>query len=133
MRRGFGRTSCLLAAAVLAVTGCSSKLTHIMEPGDFAGPSMRMDSTSVVHVATFTTPSGGWGVRLDHTEEDVGHTNAFVTLTRPDPDQMVTQALVDQSVSLNVALDATVHVYARIVEPGSEAAEATTRRYRRVR
>ena len=104
-----------------------------MEPGDFTGPSMQLDATSVVHVATFTTPSGGWGVKLDHTEEAVGHTNAFVTLTRPDPDQMVTQAIVEQSVSLNVALDATVHVYARIVDPGSEAAETTTRRYQRVR
>jgi hypothetical protein len=92
--------------------------------GAYEGPPLTIDSSGPQHRAVLTAPSSGWTVTLDQTRARFDHIDAFITVTRPDPAYMQTQALVKQEVGSMVDRKTAMDLYARVLEfgekPGSQ-------------
>lgn len=81
------------------------------------------------YVVTFrtTVPTGGWSLAVDDVRREGDVLRVFATLTRPGPDQVVTQALTDHeaTVPLGVEPPAEVVLLVDLVRPGDPSDEAT--------
>jgi hypothetical protein len=96
----------------------------------YAGPPLSVESSAPQHRVLLSAPSGGWGLRLDQTIRRFDHTDVFITLVRPNPAYMQTQAVVSQEVGTGVdPASGPIRVYARILAhdaiPGSQPYSAT--------
>lgn len=67
-------------------------------------------------VAVFTAPTGGWRAEFDTTRQMFNGQEVFVTLVKPHPDLMVTQALTDLHVRTPAATTEAVRVHARTAD-----------------
>lgn len=115
------KTKALIATAVLGIglSGCTGPAI-VIDPAPYAGPAMRIEAGERDHVAVFTMPTGGWGLRFDRVRERYDAQEVFLTLRKPGANEAATQALVEQRVDTRVRLGRGVEVYARIEEMGAE-------------
>lgn len=103
-------------------SACASVAPITIDPATYTGPAARIEPGERTHIATFTMPTGGWGLKFDRSRERFDAHQVFVSLRRPDPNEVTSQAVVDQSVDTRVRHAHDVEVYARIVgdeQPGS--------------
>ncbi len=63
----------------------------------------------------FAAPTGGWQARYDTDEPMFDGREVYITLTEPDPDAFVTQAITELHVLTPIAVETTINVYARVV------------------
>jgi hypothetical protein len=80
----------------------------------WTGPSVELREMQGERIVVFTASSGGWAARFDRARPAHNETHVFVTLTRPDPSRMVTQALTEHAVKTSVDAGEPLTVYARI-------------------
>jgi hypothetical protein len=105
----------VLIALIAPIAGCWSG-SHIARDRLFQGPAMRLTNLDDDHVVVVQSPSPGWSAQIDRVERELNHADVFVTLRRPDPGIIYTQAVVEQHLLTNVELDRPVAVYARTVD-----------------
>lgn len=68
------------------------------------------------HIIVVEAPSGGWLVTLDGVYEAFGRRDAYITIQRPNPLGMHTQAIVEQHVATFVPTSTPIRVLARVVD-----------------
>ncbi len=93
----------------------------------YAGPEVEVGRSGDMHAVRVTVPTGGWTLEGDRVE--LGHRSgsAYLTLRRPDPDRMQTQALEELDVVLGVPAGQGLAVYMRVVDPEQPAEGAPYR------
>jgi hypothetical protein len=101
---------------ILFLSACAATNPLPIDPVPYAGPDLRIEQGERTHVAVFTMPAGGWGLKFDRVRERFDAHQVFVTLRRPGPTEITSQALVEQSVDTRVRVSHNVEVYARIAE-----------------
>ncbi len=106
----------LLVVAALSIGACGAKGPRVDAATIYTGPEARMEATDRSHVVVFSAPTGGWRVNLEGHEDKFDVRRAFITLRRPAPDRMVTQAIVEHHIDTAVPLAQNVEVYARVLE-----------------
>ena len=113
-------TSSILACGLLFLGvgpgGCGSEKPLRTSPEPYRGPAVALDSGGSQHIAIVTTPTGGWSVQLDQARRRLEATDAFITLRRPNPAVLTTQALVEHRVATSVPTGTAVVVYVRVLE-----------------
>jgi hypothetical protein len=90
--------------------------------GPYTGPGVRIDSDGPRHLIIVTATSGGWSLSWDRTDEPARSgepASVYLTLTRPDPSMMHTQALVDHRIDSKVPAQSPVRVYVRVIDHGA--------------
>jgi hypothetical protein len=107
--------------ALLPLGGCASSHVPEVGSGTYAGPAITTDSSGPTHTLVLTAPTGGWAFALDQVRKEFDHERVFVTVTRPDPAYMQTQALVRHEVGTAVPSDRPIQVFARTTQAGGEA------------
>jgi hypothetical protein len=108
------------AAAFPLLSGCASTAAPQVESGSYTGPGISDDTSGPTHTLVLTAPTGGWAFALDQVRKEFDHERIFVTVTRPDPAYMQTQALVRHEVGTGVPTDRPIKVFARIAQAGGE-------------
>ena len=106
----------VFVCAAVALTACGGKkpgTPYIDTSADFAGPAVAVTDDDTF---TVTTPSGGWTIVLDQTIRDRYGIRAFATLTRPAPDAMNSQALVEHGVDVPGASGHPTALYIRLLD-----------------
>jgi len=121
-RSRLARVSCL---ALLALsTGCGifgGPAKSAIEPDTlYEGPPARVELMQGRHIAVFSAPTSGWSASFDFTDAAYRQRHVFVTLQRPDPSLMVSQALVEHRIDTTVFERDTITVFARTVAHGAE-------------
>lgn len=112
----------LITCAAFALVGCGGSTGLMVDTlNSFKGPPVRIAPGNRTYIATFTAPTGGWSVKLDHVRRRFGHDQVFITLTRPPADASVIQMLVDHAVETRVSNETGIEVFARVVESGVDA------------
>jgi hypothetical protein len=111
----------MAALPLLFLSACASTNPITIDPSPYAGPAVTIEPGERTHVATFTMPTGGWGLKFDRVRERFEAHQVFVTLLRPGATEITSQALVDQAVDTRVRLSHHVEVYARTIEKDVEA------------
>ncbi|TVS06301.1 MAG: hypothetical protein EA423_05775 [Phycisphaerales bacterium] len=126
----------LLAGALLSgafLAGCHSGPVIADRDSDpYRGPDLRVDSSRDQHQIVMTAPTGGWAITRDLARQDASGFEVFVTITRPNPRFVQTQAITEQRLATGVSSREAMTVYARQVEfdespagPYNRVAEAT--------
>ncbi|QOI99289.1 MAG: protease complex subunit PrcB family protein [Phycisphaeraceae bacterium] len=82
----------------------------------YAGPPVSLESSRGVWVVVVQSPTGGWSVAVDRVTESRRRKDVFVTLRRPDPRFMNTQAVIEQRVATPVRSDEPVRVCVRVLD-----------------
>jgi hypothetical protein len=100
--------------------GCASTAAPSIGSGAYAGPQITTDDTGPTHTLVLTAPTGGWAFALDQVRKEFDHEQVFVTVTRPDPAYMQTQALVRHEVGTGVPSDRPIQVFARTTQAGAD-------------
>lgn len=123
-----GVTLAMLAVCLAAAqSGCAGGPRRLdIGPGSFTTLPVELRAGARTHMAVFTAPSAGWGVRLDLVRERFEAQEVFVTVTLPGPSQASAQVLVEHAVDTTVLLTSAVVVYAR-----TQRAEGSTGAYER--
>lgn len=103
----------LVFSVLLALTGCGSPTGPRITGRAFTETPARVEPSGDRWVAVFTAPTGGWRAEFDTTRRMFNGQEVFVTLIKPHPDLMVTQALTDLHVRTPVATTEAVRIYAR--------------------
>lgn len=107
-----------------ALSGCHAVGPRpTVDRAPYAGPEVSIDSWAPRHQITITTPTGGWSAKLDQVRDGEGARDVFITLRRPDPEQMVTQALVPHTINSTADARIPIAVYIRVVEHGADPAD----------
>lgn len=124
----------LLAGALLSgafLAGCHSG-PEIADNDPYRGPDLRVDSSRDQHQIVMTAPTGGWTITRELARQDASGFEVFVTITRPNPRFVQTQAITEQRLATGVSSREAMTVYARQVEfdetpagPYARVAEAT--------
>ncbi|MCC5786843.1 MAG: hypothetical protein JJU33_09100 [Phycisphaerales bacterium] len=124
----------LLAGALLSgafLAGCHSG-PEIADSDPYRGPDLRVDSSRDQHQIVMTAPTGGWTITRELARQDASGFEVFVTITRPNPRFVQTQAITEQRLATGVSSREAMTVYAREVEfdespagPYARVAEAT--------
>ncbi|RMH26778.1 MAG: hypothetical protein D6693_06510 [Planctomycetota bacterium] len=104
-----------LALAGVLLAGCGSSGPVRTAGAPFDAMTVRVEPAGDRWEAVFTAPTGGWRARFDTTRRMFEGWEVFVTLVRPHPSLMVTQAQTDLHVLTPISTDESVRVYARIV------------------
>lgn len=125
-----GRMS--LLAALLIMPGCAGP-SVVIDPAPYAGPEVRLVAGERTHLALFTMPTGGWGLKFERVRDRFEAQQVFVTLHRPAPTANTSQASVEQLVDTRVRLSRNVELFARIEDgdkpaPGYRSAVRTEKR-----
>ncbi len=110
--------SSIAALSLLALFGssCSDAIRPPQKAAEhYSGPPLSIESTPPQYRVILTAPTGGWSFRLDQTRRAFDHTDVFVTLTRPDPAYMQTQAQVRQEAGTEIDPSQPITLYARIL------------------
>jgi hypothetical protein len=112
------RWTAIVTAAGLGLGACGSTPPIVIDPAPYAGPSMSFEAGARDHVAVFTMPTGGWGLRFDRVRDGFEAQQVFVTLAPPSSGSggAATPAVVEQRVATRVRLGRGVEVFARIAE-----------------
>lgn len=109
----------LLAAAALTLPACSlvpwGSRTVITDP-DPATPEIRLDRTSGRHLIVMHAPSGGWTLGIDKSEVTPDGRRVYLTVRRPDPAFMHTQAFVELRALTEVPVETEVELVARVLD-----------------
>lgn len=84
---------------------------------------VRLESRRDQWEAVFSAPSGGWQARYDTDRPMFNGREIFITLTSPDPNAFVTQAVTDLHVLTPISTSVAIDVYARIAEFKIEGAD----------
>lgn len=120
--------SMLLAALPLlagagALSGCFGSQPSVREEAGYDGPPIAITAVRGNHTLKLTAPTGGWTFQLDETREDYGHRKVLVSVRRPNPSFMVSQALTEHHLMLPVPANVPIRVYARVLPHDAEKSE----------
>lgn len=109
--------SSIPALFLAAFLGACSGRPPIPQPDStpYDGPPVAVEAAAAQHIVAVTAPTGGWSARFDRAIRRFGHTDLFITLTRPNPAFMSTQTLVRHEVATEVPPAEPVKVYIRIL------------------
>lgn len=113
-RRGVG---CALLFGLLLLGGCWSSPT-VVEDAVFAGPPVAESAAEGRHLLVVSSPTPGWLVTIDRTENLLDDTLVFLTMQRPDPGALYAQVTVEQRLLTDVAESRPIRVYARVIDFG---------------
>ncbi|MBL8746411.1 MAG: protease complex subunit PrcB family protein [Phycisphaerae bacterium] len=116
-RKRTGLVAGIIGCAAI-LNACASTIPLPIDDAPYVGPAVRIEPGERDHVAVFTMPTGGWGLKFDRVRERFDAQQVFVTLRRPASTEITSQAIVEQSVDTRVRLKNSVEVYARIEEKG---------------
>jgi len=117
----------LVLAAILGACSSHSGLPEPI-PGAYSGPPIIADIFNGEHLLIASLPGAGYEFMLEGTREGFRVENAFVTLRRPNPAVLYTQAPVQLRLATGLPSRTEVRVYARVVdyaetnEPGFQEA-----------
>jgi hypothetical protein len=84
--------------------------------GPFDGPALVVESGGSRHLIAMTAPSTGWVIAFDTSRKYFDHTDAFITITRPNPAFPNTPGEVQQKLDSTVDSHERLIVYARLTE-----------------
>ncbi|MFN0131234.1 MAG: hypothetical protein ACKVW3_01680 [Phycisphaerales bacterium] len=118
----------IAAALVALAAGCSSSRPKIADSA-YAGPRIelrtpaRASSGAVAverggrkHVVIVLAPSSGWAVGFDREDRAFDRTDIYITLRRPNPAELQTQAIVTQEIATPADATRPARVYARVLD-----------------
>lgn len=106
---------CALACTIQLV-GCASQAAPPDVAADrYAGPPIHLEEDSSGHIIVVESPSGGWSITLDGVYEAFQRRDAFITIMRPNPLGMHTQAVVEQRLATFVPTNVPLRVVARVL------------------
>lgn len=121
----------ILAAALALLVGCSRRLKiadsayagpriELRSPGSTAGGGPRDQVGRVAggrkHVLAVLSPSSGWTVVFDREQRFFDRTDLYLTLRRPNPAELQTQAIVVQEIATTADASIPARVYARVLD-----------------
>lgn len=89
----------------------------------YSGPPVTIESSGPQHRIILTAPSAGWTVALDTTARRLNHTDAFITVVRPNPAFNHAQALITQEVGTAISTTQPVEAYIRSLDFGEKAGD----------
>lgn len=115
-----------MALAVLAFSpGCGGGKggPMVIDPSPYNGPEVIMAASTRTHMIDLIAPTGGWSVTLDTVRDEFEVRRAFITITAPNPADIVTQAQVRHALDLGVSLKQNAEVYARKTVTGTPPPE----------
>lgn len=78
---------------------------------------VKLDSTGPRHLVVIVTPTSGWQVAFDRVAGDA----VYLTVTRPSPEFLQTQALVEHRIDTTVASGKSLRAMVRTVDFGGRA------------
>jgi len=112
------RTGLLMTVLAITLASCASGWTKPPRANDvgYTGPPLDLKVVAGEHVVVLTAPTAGWTFSLDEIRPRMGGTNAFVTIRRPNPAYLVTQAQVEQNLGTGVSTAESIDVYARLLD-----------------
>lgn len=102
-------------AIVLGGSGCAGR-SAVQDSAPYAGPPIEIDSAGPTHHVVMHAPTSGWAFTLDRVDEVRGGREAFVTIRRPNPAMIYSQAIVEQRIGTGVPATTTLRVLARVQE-----------------
>ena len=100
--------------------GCDRGKVINVSTDPYQGPPLSVQTRSGQHVVVLTAPTSGWQFTLDATRQIYQRTNVFVTLVRPNPAWIFTEAQVEQEAATAVDPAQSIQVYARVLPYGTE-------------
>lgn len=119
MRRSSHTLAALGTLLALGLPACNmlpwGNKEMITDP-DPAVPPVRLDETSGRHLVVMQVPTGGWTLGVDNTEVTPDGRRVHLTVRRPDPAFMHTQAFVELRVLTDVPLDTPIELVARVLD-----------------
>lgn len=105
----------VLSMFMLLSTFClGAQVVHDNDESYFSRLSIwrvRMDDEWAV---VTTVPTGGWEIEIDNIIDDGLRFDVYLTITRPGPDCMVTQAFTSISTKVGVPSDHPITLHARV-------------------
>lgn len=110
------RWSCLaLLCSCVLLAACGGKKggPMLIDPAPYAGPEVVFANGTRTHRVEVIAPTGGWNVTLNTVRDEFEVRRAFVTITGPDPGDVVSQAQVRHALDLGISLQQNAEVYAR--------------------
>lgn len=108
-----------MAVIVALFLGACAKNQSVVEPVPYAGPAISLDSSGPRHTAVLAAPNSGFRVQFDRKSRRFDETDVFITVTRADPSQMHTQAIVPLNLDTTVASSERIVLYARVRDFGA--------------
>lgn len=108
-------TRVLTTLALLCLSACASTNPITIDPAPYTGPAMTIEHGERTHIATFSMPTGGWGLKFDRSRERFDAHQVFVSIRRPGSDVVTSQSVVEQSLDTRVRLAHKVEVFARML------------------
>lgn len=113
--RGATAALCALAFAI-QIVGCAGQAAPPDVTADrYAGPPIYLEEDSSGHVIVVESPSGGWAITIDGVYEAFERRDAYITIMRPNPLGMHTQAIVEQRLATFVPTNVPLRVLARTI------------------
>ncbi len=115
----------LLLVTSVRIIGCGSTQGP-PPPSDaaFLGPPVSIEQANAKHVVLVRTPSAGWTIERDATQEQQKRWDAYITIREPDPRFMYTQQIVDLRVTTDVRAAEAIRVLARVIPFGDTSNES---------
>lgn len=89
----------------------------------YGGPPLALASTPPQHRVILTAPSAGWSFLMDQSRRAFDHTDVFLTIIRPNPAYMHTQAQVHQEAATDIDPSEPVVIYARVLAHDAKAGD----------
>lgn len=83
-------------------------------------PPMTLEASGAKHLIVVRANSGGWSVHLDKEEIQPLGKRVYITVRRPDPAFIHTQALVDHRVLTDVPSSTPLEIVARVLDHGAK-------------
>ena len=102
-----------LAAALTGCGGGPGQFTISSET--YRGPELAIQSKPPQHVVIMQAPTPGWIFSFDASRPQFGFTDVFLTITRPNPAFVFSQAVVSQEVGTEIGVNEPIVVYARVL------------------
>lgn len=90
----------------------------------YEGPRIESAGVDGQHALSVVVPTGGWEVHGDKVLRYFMDNRIFLTVVRPDPDQMQTQALTRFDITPGVRIDEPLAVYVRVVDHDADPNES---------
>lgn len=103
------------AAGATQIFGCASRAAPPDVAADrYAGPPIHLEADPLGHIVVIEAPSGGWSVTLDGVYDAFKSREVFITIMRPNPLGLHTQAVVEQRIATFVPTTMELRVFARV-------------------
>lgn len=98
------------------MTGCGGGPREFTISSEtYRGPELAIQSKPQQHVVIMQAPTPGWIFTFDASRPQFGFTDVFLTITRPNPAFVYSQAVVTQEVGTEIDVNQPIVVYARIL------------------